>query len=435
MVTPPRPVPSPISTFLGLVTYLTEVELHRGEPEIFVAAARGPYMEVLGYPTGNTLVGSGAGLRWEDARGAAVGECLERYAASVVEGEHLVLASYEGLRRSGRQAHDPSAWALFDPTQQVPYPTFSQDRVIAWTRGWDLRTNDPVFLPACFAYLSSNPILADSDAEVIGPAVSTGCACATSTDESLLKGLCELVERDAFMIVWRSRLAIPEIIIDEGSALNPIYKARFARPGLEYRIWQTTLDFSLPSFFGILFDRRGPKTRMIVGGAAHPDAQRAVQKTLCELIQGLTWLDYMGDHPDPRSTDFADIRNFTDRALLYALHPLPEAYSFLFHDRAKVPLSSIPSRRAPIPELLQAVVDETVAKGFQPSAIDLTTDDVRACGYVVTRVMVPGLETMDGDHRLQMLGGRRWRQIPVDLGLVSNAPTIETLNPFPHPYP
>lgn len=435
MAIPVHLAPSPVSPMLGVVTYLTEVELGRGEPDVFVAAARGPDMDVLGYATGANLVGSGAGLRREDACAAAVGECLERYAACVVDGEDLLIASYHSLVRSGRKAHDPSAWALFDKSQQIPYPTFSKERIIAWSEGWDLVTNEPIFLPACFAHLSSSAVLRESGADVVGPAISTGCACAMSTNESLLKGLCELIERDAFMIVWRNRLQIPEVTIDEGTALHQIYTSRFARPGLEYRIWQTTLDFSLPSFFGILFDHRGPDTRMVVGGAANLDAEQAVQKTLCELIQGLSWLEYMGEQNHGTSPDFDEIHNFTDRALLYASRLLPNAYSFLFNDREPVPLSSITSRLAPIDELLQECLAEVVAKGLQPSAIDLTSDDVRECGYVVTRVVVPGLETMDGDHRLQMLGGTRWRKVPVELGLLSSAPTISTINPFPHPYP
>ena len=427
--------PSAVSPLTGVVPYVTEVEFGRGGPEVFVAAATGPDMAVLGYATGANVSGSGAGLRWESARDAAVGECLERYAACVIDSENLLIASYNSLIRSGRKAHRPSEWALFDNSQQVPYSIFSEDLVIAWTKGWNPITNEPTFVPACLAHLSANPVLRESGAELIGPAVSTGCACAPSVTESLLRGLCELIERDAFMIVWRNRLNIPEVKIDEGTALHKTYKSKFLKPGLEYRIWQTTLDFSMPSFFGILFDHRGPKKRMIVGGAANPDAELAAEKTLCELVQGLSWLEYVGKHKEDSSTDFDQIRNFTDRALLYAFRDLPDAYSFLFNHREPVLLSSITRKRAQADELLRDCLAEVVAKGFQPAAVDLTTDDVRKCGYVVTRIVVPGFETMDGHHRLQMLGGVRWREVPIKLGFLSTAPTISTLNSFPHPYP
>ncbi|MFD3002858.1 YcaO-like family protein [Pontibacter toksunensis] len=429
-------VPSPVSPMLGLVTYLTEVELHSGDPNVFIAAARGPDMHSLGYKTGASLVGSGAGLCWEDARGAAIGECLERYAACIVESENLLISSYDSLINSNLNAHEPSTWALFDQSQKVPYPAFSNDLIIAWSEGWDLVTNKPIFLPANFAHLSSSPILREWGANLIGPAVSTGCACATSINEGLLKGFCELIERDAFMIVWRNSLPVPEVIIDEDTDLYQVYTSRFARPGLEYHIWCTTLDFPIPSFFGVLFDHRGAEMRMVVGGAANLDAEKAVQKTLCELIQGLSWLEYMGEQKKCIPIDFNDIHSFTDRALLYSTpRDLQKAYSFLFKNFKQVPLSSIKSKRGTADEMLQYCVDAVVNKGFQPSAIDLTTDDVRECGYVVTRVVIPGLETMDGDHRLQMLGGTRWRKVPMELGLLPSIQTIKNINPFPHPYP
>lgn len=426
---------NPVSQMTGIVTFLTEVELNRGEPEVFVAAARGPDMHLLSYKTGAGIVGSGAGLTWHAARGAAVGECLERYSSAIVHADDLLVGSHEVLAQDGLSAHKPADWALFEESQDIPYPAFTGNLPIAWSEGWDLVTNKSVFLPACFVHVSSSSVLRGSGASILGPAVSTGCACAVSKDEAVFKGLCELIERDAFMIVWRSRLPIREVIIDKGTLLHDVYASRFARPALEYRIWQTTLDFSLPSFFGILFDHRGPAIRMVAGGAANPDAEQAVQKTLCELIQGLTWLEYMGPLARGISSDFNSIHTFTDRALYYASHQVPDAFSFLMHDCEPVALSSIASTRAPIAETLPSLIGEVAAKGFRPAAIDLTTHDVRECGYFVTRVMVPGLETMEGDHRLQMLGGSRWRRVPVDLGYLKTAPTRAEVNPYPHPYP
>jgi ribosomal protein S12 methylthiotransferase accessory factor len=133
--------------------------------------------------------------------------------------------------------------------------------------------------------------------------------------------------------------------------------------------------------------------------------------------------------------DFNDVRSFTDRAFLYAHRHLPEAYSFLFDESEPIPLSSIGSSQASVGEAVQDCLATVVAKGYRPAVVDLTTPDIRECGYVVTRVMVPGLETMDGDHRLQMLGGDRWRQVPVQLGLRPDATDLDAINPYPHPYP
>ena len=81
------------------------------------------------------------------------------------------------------------------------------------------------------------------------------------------------------------------------------------------------------------------------------------------------------------------------------------------------------------------LVANLVAEGLRPLAIDLSTPDVREAGFIVSRVIIPGLETMEGDHRLQMLGGRRWREVPVKLNILPEETCMENINPYPHPYP
>ena len=68
-------------------------------------------------------------------------------------------------------------------------------------------------------------------------------------------------------------------------------------------------------------------------------------------------------------------------------------------------------------------------------ALDLTPIDVQQCGYVIAKVLAPGCEIMEGDHMMPFLGGRRWREVPFRLGLRSVIPEIESVNPYPHPYP
>ncbi len=109
-------------------------------------------------------------------------------------------------------------------------------------------------MPACMTYMPYHTI--QDDECVIAPAISTGAACATTIVEGLLKGICELIERDAFMIIWRNRIPCPRIVIDPRSTLYPLFRERFERPGLDYFLFHTTLDLQIPSVFGILREYR-----------------------------------------------------------------------------------------------------------------------------------------------------------------------------------
>ena len=46
---------------------------------------------------------------------------------------------------------------------------------------------------------------------LLAPSTSSGLACHGSLEEASLSGLFELVERDAFMLVWSNRLSLPRL--------------------------------------------------------------------------------------------------------------------------------------------------------------------------------------------------------------------------------
>jgi ribosomal protein S12 methylthiotransferase accessory factor len=84
---------------------------------------------------------------------------------------------------------------------------------------------------------------------------------------------------------------------------------------------------------------------------------------------------------------------------------------------------------------LERVVALFASRGLDVIAVDLTAPDVEQCGYCVTKVLVPGLQPLEGDHSHRFLGGSRLYDVPVELGLRATAASLEDLNPDPHPYP
>lgn len=431
------PSPTVVDPLTGIAAYVVEAEMDRGDPAVFIVVARTADIRAYGFPQGVAGEGSGAGLTYAQAYGAAVGECVERYAFSVVHPEDLVFGSWRALAAAGLNPIPPLHWALFDSSQQagLPFAPFDEETPLGWVEADSLSRRQPCLVPACLVYMPYTLPFADRGEVTIAPAVSTGGACARSRAEALLKGLCELVERDAFMIVWRNRLPCPRVRIDADSPLHDLFMRVFVRPGLEYALFHTTLDLGIPSFLGVLIDRReGPPT-VIVGGAAHPDPAQAVLKTLVETVQGLKWKDTQRGATYPIEPGYRNVRSFDDRMKLYALNSaMLRAFDFLFHTENEVPLSCIPSLdTGDVRRNLQACVQRLTAHGLEVLAVDITPVDVAACGYHVVKVLVPELETMEGDHLLPFLGGRRWREVPQRLfGLT---PTLADINPDPHPYP
>jgi ribosomal protein S12 methylthiotransferase accessory factor len=210
----------------------------------------------------------------------------------------------------------------------------------------------------------------------------------------------------------------------------------FFRPGLEYHLFYTTLDLGIPSFFGILQDGRRRPPATLVGGAAHPNPQKAALKTFLELVQGLKWMDYATPKVLDIVPDFANIRSFSDRMHLYAFHDLSSAFEFLWKDSEELVLSDIDSmEESSTADTLKKCIEAVEAGGLEVIGLDLTPPDVQACGLHVTRVFAPGSVLMEGDQLLPFLGGSRWCEVPVRLGKRSAPLALDQRNPYPHPYP
>ncbi len=428
--------PRLVDSVTGLVRPPELSEIGRGDPDVFIAGTATGDLSAYGFQWAAEVTGSGAGLSLEEAEWAAIGECVERYALASVLADEVVFGSHAELREGEVPSVGPAEWALFDESQRGagPFAPFDDGTEIAWLRGHNLGTGRDCLVPACFVWLPYYGVKPEEN--IVAPAVSTGAACAASPTVAAVKGLCELIERDAFMIAWRNQLRCPAVEIDEASALAPIFERHFARPGLTYKLWLTTLDLEIASFVGVLEDRRDGVLRTIVGGAAALDPVVAARKTLVELAQGLAWLDHLGDQPFVPDDDFGNVESFEDRVRLYSSNDLSPAFEFLGAADSAVPLSSLTSRVGQSAtddlELLLGILAE---HSLETIVVDLTPADVAACGLHVVRALVPGLETMDGDHRFQFLGGMRWRTVPVELGLREEPCGLDTMNPYPHPYP
>lgn len=426
---------------VGLVSFVGENECGPTDPGVFVCAAQSADLGALGLARAeHRIVGSGAGLTQADAFWAAAGEVVERYCAAVVPEAQCVVGSLNDLRRHGLQAMGPESWALFDACQYpaLGLPPFLPDTRLTWVATRRLMDGSgPVFVPACLAYLSpdAGPYRVDG-ASIIGPATSTGIACADSASIASLKGLCEVIERDAFIIRWRGRLPCRRVEIDPGSPVHALYRETFQRPGLEYTILETTLDLPFHSFLGILRDTRHHPHRYLVGGACHPDPAVAVTKTLLEMAQGFQWANHVRARKVDLDDGFASITTFESRMELYAFGDQGRALDFLLGGSGSCCLSDLPSREDADPaRTLRRAVEAMTLLGLEPLVLDMTTVDAEACGLSVVKVIVPPCEGIEGDHSMPFLGGRRWREVPARLGLVGRELTIRDVNPQPHPYP
>lgn len=424
------------SPHVGIVPVLEECMATVDEP---------PLIRVTCEPaTGDELIGSslahvtgvgGTGLSREDAIGAAVGEAVERYSATYLPHERIVLASADEL---GNGAVAPDSFSLFHESQYAqpgfPFVPFTRSTRVRWVEGRELTTGEAAWLPAELVFLAD---VVRPGEQRIGYSTSSGMACAGSVDVALERGLLELLERDAFMIVWSNRLSPPRLDWLCVPSMCTLERRYFAPTGLEYAALDLSSFHELPTVLAVVRGEHGRPGALGVGAAAAADPSRAWWKALSEAFASrsagrrLAWL-----HPERTyAGDGSDVLTFEDHIHFYSDHGRAAGASFLTASAETTRVENLPLLAG---STSATRVEELTARagraGSRTYVVDVTAPDVRSAGLSVLKVIAPGLCSLDVAHPARFLGAPRLYMSERDR-LTTTRRSIEDLNPLPHPFP
>jgi ribosomal protein S12 methylthiotransferase accessory factor len=421
----------------GIVRFVSEIPLEAGEPEIFNYSAKMCDSRKF-FPVGCYDRNGGAGLTREDARMAALGEAIERYCSSIYFPDELLIGSYSELGRRTR-ALAPGEIAIFHPQQRghIGYSWFTEDTLLCWIGGSSITRNEPVLIPACLTFVPYHPFWAERGEQTIGPSITTGQAAASSYRDAVLRGIYEIVERDAFMITWLNRLTVPRIDIDSSPRVAEIFHTRLARPNLRYTLHSLATDLGIPSMLCVLIDTQYDPAMVCTGGASHLNPERAAVKALVEAVQTREWARYMGHRRKPFvvESDYSNLDDFDKHVLLYAYGDMSSAVEFLTDAPAIRPFSDLPDcSTGTVAGDLRRVKMLVESSGHEILVVDLTSEDVGQTGFRVVKVFIPEAQQIEGDHTHRLLGGCRLFEVPRKLGYPVLS-SISDFNPHPHPYP
>ena len=427
---PPRLLGA-VSSYTGIVRTIEECLASSAEPRLYRMTC-----EVRG---GTALVGSpldhcagigGAGTTRAEAAAAAVGEALERYSASYVPRERLVVAT---ARRLGAAAVAPQRFALFSDAQYAApgfaFRRFTAETEVAWVEGRALPDGEAAWLPAELVYLGGTA-LADGP---IAYATSSGAACGETTALTIERGLCELLERDAFMIVWAARVSLPLLDWSAEPALVELDRQFFAPAGLAYAAVDLSAFHDVPSVLGVVRAPPGIRGALGVGAGTAPTVERAWLKAFAEAFAsraaGAKLELLAGDDYGPNGEG---VVTFEDHIRYYADERRSQAAAFLDASPVHTRASDV---RAVAGDPVESLCARVEAAGSGAYMVDVTSPDVAELGLVVTKVIAPELCALDVAHGARFLGGRRLYEAAADRGLRRGRLDAAELNPYPHPFP
>ena len=261
--------------------------------------------------------------------------------------------------------------------------------------------------------------------------ISTGLAAGRSVPDCIEKGMCEISERDALMIVWMNCRPSPRIppasCIGISDELDGLLAAGMM-PGTRWFLNLLTLDIDVPIVTAALINDSGlPLTSF--GIAADMDPATALRGALEEALLTRLLVNRSDLTAERDEASGGDLRTLRDHLLAHAASPqLRESMRFLTDYGPEIDFSVIAANANSKDTASQRCIDA----GLRPIWVNLTTSDVGDLGFKVVRTVIPGAQPLDNDHNHRYVGGSRLTSVPAALGWSS---ALATFNPAPHPFP
>lgn len=413
----------------GLITSLYEVATEPDDPHLFY------YNAVLSHAsryaplpvTWRRIQGGGVDTSREGAMIAAVGECFERYCSMMYSREDLTLCSFSQLQKEGVSAVPPHRFSLFSQEQYESegflFQPIDDDSILNWVWGYSFTGEEPVQIPAAFAFF---PYVYPDRAKgevLVTPGISTGLSCRDTLKSAVLYGLLEVIERDALTLTWLNHIPSPEIDPEEFEVIEELLN-RFSHMGGEFHLFDITTDIAVPVVLGIGDFFHPGQPAAVTGASCRPTVRAAAVKALSEVGQEYPvakWLMRANTEYE-YSSDYTDITDFDNHVHFYTGKDSTSRFNFLFEDQKKRNRKDVSGCDSHVKEEIIRLLKN---RAMDVIAVDLTTPDVRELGFSVVRVVVPQLQPLNGDYRFRALGGERLRTYR----------NMERYNPLPHPFP
>jgi ribosomal protein S12 methylthiotransferase accessory factor len=369
-------------------------------------------------PDGADLAAGGAGWDEAAAEAAGVGEAVERWQCRPLPQDESIEASFAAWPLD-EPAVEPGRWVLFHAGQYeragFPFRPLTPRTICRWVCCREAGSGLPWWVPEGQVFLQPRP----GTAWEFGPVISTGLSCGRVGDPVLLRGLQEVIERDALVGAWWRCYPLAEYTLDDVFHALPAWMpARLLRPNLRYRCYRVATPFSAHVTIVTLEGEDREGYCFSAGSACRETRAASWEKAFLEAVQGRHYVRYLkaaGGGPRDVPTDFAG------HAAWYSHHPEQLAYTVLHH-----PTPAVADAEDDVAESFAALAERlgserpVLYRHLTPPALG-----AEGLGWVVLRVLVPGLQPLHGHHGYPFLGGPLWGNRPLeDWRLVP-----------PHPFP
>jgi ribosomal protein S12 methylthiotransferase accessory factor len=384
-----------VDSRVGLIRYLSE-EIDRLPDEIPSVLMRAELAPTALLSDGGyeyVPAHGGRSLERSDALVGAIFESYERYCLSIYR--DLRWCSYTELVADGAHAVHPRE---FVGTRRRARLADLDSRPLRWCPGRSLLTGEQTWVPAQAVFV---PYAFTDDELPLRDPISTGAAAGVDQDSAAHRGLLEVVERDAVMLMhYRSA----GHRVDMSGSSDPRLRrllAESARLGLRTTFVQIDNGLPVDAVACLISDPEGRYPAQSVGSKASVSIEDAALGALLEaatLRRSARARRTMLTELAAKYAGPSDIDSLESRMAVWAQPGMAAHLAYV----DEMPVVQSNSRWRSAPELIAAIS----RVGTDIVVVDVTTSDVARLGIDVVKVVVPGLQTMHLSEQFPCWGDR-----------------------------
>lgn len=417
----------------GIVHAFGRIFQYYDEPKFFQYYARvaDPALKLHGD------YGTAGGFSFLSKKTAALkclAEALERYALENTDSASITFAPASRLQK---KYLDPRDVVSFSDGQRQLRPELRLDPAgpFGWVLGKEISSNEDIYIPAQLVYLLYKRQIGES---IVRMPISTGAAAGTSLSAAIYRGMCEIIERDAFMITYLNKLQRIPVAIN--NPRNPAMKliAQMAKNyNIDLRLFDISTDLEMYTFLAVAVDTTGIGAAISTGLKSSLDPMEAMIGALHEVFHPRTWIRREKENFDG-ADDLSAPLSLSQRGLLWARKEAIEQLDFLLQNKRKpISVESYQNRSKGSTQkdltYMATVLDEM---DYHTYYVDITPKNggIAKSSFKVAMVIIPELHPLYLDERFRYLGGNRIYDVPVKLGYLDKAHGEHELNAFPHPF-
>lgn len=360
-----------------------------------------------------------------------LGESMERYALDFYKNEDLISGSYSELKK---QAIDIFSIVSISEAQRKRKEfqafRYSDSSNFRWVKGVELKSHKPVLLPAQLVYLSYEYIPAEP---ILYLPISTGAAGGFTLESAITRGICEIVERDAFLIFYLNKLSPPKIDLKStGDERINMWLELFGRYNLEVNVLDITTEIGIPTFLSLIIDRTGIGASVSLGLKTDINPIQAILGSLAESQHPRCWIRRIVEDNREKvgNVNPIEIMTLEERALYWFPRKRIRDIKFLLLEKTKY----LSQKDYKSENGLRTIMNLLFRRRMNIYYKEIIVPRFRELGYRVVRVIIPQLTPFYLHEKAKYLGGKRLYSIPVELGFLTSEMNEKDLNKVPQPF-